>query len=205
MSRLHGRFLAAVFAGALLSACATPDAHAQTLNQSSGEALSQAPPPVATAPRGMDRSEAGTRGPVRNLTPQPGQEILTLRYFRIKKGSFPQFLEASQTGVWPYFEKIGSRVVGMWLVLPPPGGQEASPDYDEVYLSTRYASVEHWSASRDAAAMGGDGPDYAALQAALAIRQSLTLETKVTFMQGATGPLPPVFMPGTGETFVPKP
>ena len=50
--------------------------------------------------------------------------------------------------------------------------------------------------------MGGDGPDYAALQAALAVRQSLSLETKVTFMKGATGPLGPVFMPGTGEKFV---
>ena len=53
--------------------------------------------------------------------------------------------------------------------------------------------------------MGGDGPDYAALQAALAIRQSLTIETKVTFLKGVTGPLPPVFMPGTGETFIPAP
>ena len=86
-----------------------------------------------------------------------------------------------------------------------PGGAAASPDYDEVYLTTRYASVDHWAATRDAAAMGGDGPDYAKLQEALAIRQSLTIETKVTFMQGVVGPLPPVYMPGTGEKFVPAP
>jgi hypothetical protein len=60
-------------------------------------------------------------------------------------------------------------------------------------------------ATRDAAAMGGDGADYAALQAALAVRQSLSIETKVTFLQGVVGPLPPVFMPGTGETFVESP
>ena len=100
--------------------------------------------------------------------------------------------------IWPYFEKIGARIVGMWVVIPPPGGKEASPDYDEVYLTTRYASLDHWAATRDAAAMGGDGPDYAALQAALAVRQSLTIETKVTFLQGVVGPLPPVFMLVTG-------
>jgi hypothetical protein len=93
----------------------------------------------------------------------------------------------------------------MWVVIPPPGGKEASPDYDEVYLTTRYASLDHWAATRDGAAMGGDGPDYAGLQAALAVRQSLTIETNVSFMQGVVGPLPPVYMPGTGETFAPAP
>ena len=34
---------------------------------------------------------------------------------------------------------------------------------------------------------------------------ALTIETKVTFMQGVVGPLPPVFMPGTGETFAKTP
>jgi hypothetical protein len=172
-------------------------------------ATAQTPPSATTSPRAMDRSPAGTLGPVRNMAAQPGQEIVTIRYFRIKKGSFPQFLEASRTGVWPFFEKIGARIVGMWQVIPPQegpnAGRQVSPDYDEAYLMTRYASLEHWSATRNAAAMGGDGPDYATLQKALAIRQSLTLETKVTYLQGVTGPLPPVFMPGTGEKFVPAP
>lgn len=161
--------------------------------------------PPNNNPVQMNRDGPATRGPVRNLSPQAGQEVTTIRYWKIRKGTFPQFLKASQDGIWPYFEKIGARIVGMWLVIPPPGGQEASPDYDEVYLTTRYASVEHWAATRDAAAMGGDGPDYAALQAALAVRQSLTIETKVTFMQGIVGPLAPVYMPGTGEKFIPAP
>jgi hypothetical protein len=176
-----------------LSACTTANA----------QQAQQLPP--NNSPIQMNRDEPDSRGPVRNLSPVAGQEITTIRYWKIRKGTFPQFLEASQNGVWPYFEKIGARVVGMWQVMPPPGGQDASPDYDEVYLTTRYASVEHWAATRDAAAMGGDGPDYAALQAALAVRQSLTLETKVTFLRGVVGPLPPMFMPGTGETFVPAP
>jgi hypothetical protein len=170
-----------------------------------------APPvePPNNSPIAMNRDVAGARGPVRNLAAQPGEEIVTIRYWKIRKGGFPQFLEASQTGVWPFFEKIGARIVGMWQVIPspdgPPDSSNASPDYDEVYLTTRYASLEHWAATRDAAALGGDGPDYAALQAALAVRRSLTLETKVTFLKGATGPLGPVFLPGTGEKFVAAP
>lgn len=177
----------------------------------SATACAQTPEPSApqlppnNSPIQMNRDGPATRSPVRNVSPIPGQEITTIRYWKIKKGTYPEFLKASQDGVWPYFEKIGARIVGMWLVIPPPGGKEASPDYDEVYLTTRYASVDHWAATRDAAAMGGDGPDYAALQAALEVRQSLTIETKVTFMQGVVGPLPPVYMPGTGEKFVPAP
>jgi hypothetical protein len=176
---------------ALASACATT------------QTPQQAPP--NNNPIQMNREAAGSRGPVRNLAAQPGEEIVTIRYWKIKKGAFPQFLEASQNGIWPFFEKIGARIVGMWQVIPPPDGKEASPDYDEVYLTTRYASLAHWAATRDAAAMGGDGPDYAELQKALAIRQSLTIETKVTFLKGATGPLGPVYMPGTGEQFAPLP
>ena len=100
-------------------------------------------------------------------------------------------------GIYPYRNAT--------VIIPPPDGRQASPDYDEVYLTTRYASVAHWAATRDAAAMGGDGPDYAALQAALAVRQSLTIESKVTFLKGATGPLGPVYMPGTGEKFIQAP
>lgn len=183
--------LAAAFLA--LTACAT----AQT------PAPAQLPP--NNNPLQMNRDAASSRGPVRNLAAQPGEEIVTIRYWKIKKGGYPQFLAASQQGIWPFFEKIGARIVGMWEVIPPPDGKEASPDYDEVYLTTRYASLAHWSATRDAAAMGGDGPDYAELQKALAIRQSLTIETKVTFLKGATGPLGPVFMPGTGEKFAPLP
>jgi NIPSNAP len=164
-----------------------------------------APLPPNNNPIQMNRDGPATRGPVRNLAAQPGEEIVTVRYWKIRKGSFPQFLAASQTGIWPFFEKIGARIVGMWQVVPGPNEREASPDYDEAYLMTRYASLDHWAASRDAAAMGGDGPDYAALQEALRIRQSLTIETKVTFLKGATGPLGPVYMPGTGEKFIEAP
>ena len=54
---------------------------------------------------------------VQNQVAQPSQPITTMRYWRIEKGGFPRFLRTSQEGVWPYFEKIGARVVGMWKVL----------------------------------------------------------------------------------------
>jgi hypothetical protein len=169
-------------------------------------------PPVVTSdlptnnnPIQMNRDAAASRGPVRNLTAQPGEEIVTIRYWKIRKGTFPQFLEASETGIWPFFEKIGARIVGMWQVIPPPDGKEASPDYDEVYLTTRYASVEHWAATRDAAAMGGDGPDYAALQAALAVRQSLTIETKVTFLRAPRPARPRSTCPAPARNSSPAP
>jgi hypothetical protein len=85
----------------------------------------------------------GAPHPVRNNIAQPGEEIVTIRYFRIRKGTFDHFLKASQEDVWPFFDKIGARVIGMWKVFPAegvPGQAKESPDYDEVYLSTRYAS-----------------------------------------------------------------
>src|SRR5581483_583532 len=117
---------------------------------------------------------------VRNDVAQPGEEVITIRYFRIRKGTFDQFLKASQEDVWPYFDKIGARVIGMWKVFPAEGvaGQAApNNDYDEVYLSTRYASLEHWKSTRDATSLGGDGPDWEKCQRGLALRQSLTIST----------------------------
>jgi hypothetical protein len=136
---------------------------------------------------------------VRNDVAQPGEEIITIRYFRIKKGTFDQFLKASQEDVWPYFDKIGARVIGMWKVFEAEGveGQSKSnPDYDEVYLSTRYASLEHWKATRDATSLGGNGPDWQICQRGLALRQSLTLQTHVIFLKGAMAANAPLFMPG---------
>jgi hypothetical protein len=146
--------------------------------------------------------------PVRNDVAQPGDEIVTLRYFKIKKGSFDEFLRVSVEGVWPYFEKLGSRVIGMWKVIPPTGIDGApaaeSKEYDEVYLSTRYASLDHWKASRDAVSHGGNGPDWTKCKAALDRRNALTLSTNVIFLRGSMAPGGPYFMPGLDETYEKK-
>ena len=146
--------------------------------------------------------------PVRNDVAQAGEEIVTLRYFRIKKGTFDEFLRISLEGVWPYFEKLGSRVIGMWKVITPAGIEGASSpeakDYDEVYLSTRYASFDHWKASRDAVLHGGNGPDWIKCQAALDRRNALTLSTNVIFLKGSMAPGGPYFMPGLDEVYEKK-
>jgi len=139
---------------------------------------------------------------VRNDAARPGEEIVTKRYWKIEKGSFPEFYRASEEGVWPFFEKIGARVIGMWLVVhPEQGGTEGSDDYDEVYLMTRYASAAHWKATRQMAAMGGNGPDWVKAREALDLRRSLTLETSLEFLQGRTWDNAPWFLPGLDEDY----
>lgn len=158
---------------------------------------------------GLNRAKDADRPhPVRNDVAQPGEEIVTLRYFKIKKGSFDEFLKVSIEGVWPYFEKLGSRVIGMWKVITPAGVEGAPPenkDYDEVYLSTRYAGVDHWKASRDAIQHGGDGPDWMKCKAALDRRNALTISTNLVFLKGSIAPGGPYYMPGLDESYEKKP
>ncbi len=142
---------------------------------------------------------------VRNDIAQAGDEIVTFRHFQIEKGRFDEFYEASEQGVWPYFEKLGSRVVGMWKRIHPVVDGEAvsddSAEYDDVYLMTRYASVAHWRATRDMAAHGGNGPDWVKCREALAFRRSITQETSLMFFEGHVWDNAPWFMPGLDETF----
>ena len=135
---------------------------------------------------------------VRHDVAQPSEPIVTLRYFQIRKGSFPEFLAASQQGVWPFFEKIGSRVVGMWQVIHPADVAEATAvnsEFDEVWLMTQYASVDHWRATRGMSALGGNGPDYEKALAALRLRRDLTIKTDLRFLRGSTWQNPPQFLP----------
>lgn len=142
---------------------------------------------------------------VRNDVAQPGEDIVTLRYFKIHKGQFPAFYKASVEGVWPFFEKIGARVVGQWEVIHPDTGAgtgragEDSAEYDEVYLMTRYASVAHWRATRDMSTHGGNGPDWAKCREALTFRRSITYDTHLTFLKGHLATNGPYFMPGLPE------
>jgi hypothetical protein len=154
----------------------------------------------------VNTTQTETAAPVRNDAARPSDEIVTLRYFKIRKGTFDQFLKASQDAVWPYYEKIGSRIIGMWQVTAAEGVEgapKASPDYDEVYLMTRYASVAHWAATREPVKMGGNGPDWEKCKQGLALRTSLTLETHVTFLKGRAGG-GPYYMPGLAEKYEKK-
>ena len=151
-----------------------------------------------------DSTNAAIPYPVRNDTAAVYDEIVTIRYSRIKKGTFPLWLKVSKEGVWPYFEKLGARIIGAWQVVTPdgiPGATQASNDYDEVYLLTRYANFEHWKATRDPVKLGGNGPDYQKCVWALKIRDSISYESTVKFLKGSLAPDIPYFLPGTGETY----
>ncbi len=107
--------------------------------------------------------------------------IATQRTFRIKKGSFGEFHRLSARGVWPYFERIGARILGMWLVTEDER-EASSPDYDTVILVTRYESREHWKATRNPLALGGEGPMWERFRDALEKRRALTVETWLRFL-----------------------
>ena len=66
---------------------------------------------------------------------------------------------------------------------------------------TRYASYEHWQATRNPIALGGDGPDYRAAMEAYEARQTLTQETSVLFLQGYLFPNPPMYGPQMNERY----
>lgn len=144
-----------------------------------------------------------TPQPVRNDTAAVYDEIVTLRYSKIKKGTFPTWLKVSQEGVWPYFEKLGARIVGAWLVVPVKevNGKVESAEYDEIYLMTRYANLEHWKATREPISLGGNGPDYEKCVKALKIREDLTIESTVQFLHGSMAPNGPYFLPGLKEVY----
>lgn len=154
------------------------------------------------ADRDSKSDAADAPRPVRNSSALAGVEIVAMRFWKIKKGTFDEFFEASVQGVWPYFEKIGARVIGQWKVVHPPASEsEESPDYDEVIMMTRYASYDHWKATRRGVELGGNGPDYEAMREAIALRRSLSLETSVIFLQGNMYHSPPVYLPGLGESY----
>ncbi len=143
--------------------------------------------------------------PVRHDVPQPRTPILTLRYWRIRKGTFDEFYRLTTDGMWPYFEKLGARMVGTWRVVLPPGGREAGilshPDYDEVYMLVRYASFSHWQATRRWARLGGNGPDWEKAQAASSERLKLVLDSWVTFLEGGLYEGGPFFTPALEEHY----
>jgi hypothetical protein len=159
-----------------------------------------------------DLVEAGRRPPatdaripVRVDVAQPGDEIVEVRYQRIRKGSFDQFVGATRSAIWPWEEKLGARPIGQWMIVHPAAASRtpASPAYDEVITMTRFAGRPHREAMQPAAAvyMGGNGPDYDAWQAARVLQLELSLQTDVEIAQGFMYDSPPKFLPGLPERY----
>ena len=145
-------------------------------------------------------------GPVppatRNDRPRDGTEVLVLRHQQLAKGAHDAYYRSSLDGVWPWYEKIGTRVVGQWLVIDSNGGA-GDPGADHAYRLARYASFEHWRATRDPAnaRLGGDGRDRAkSVQAGRDRGGVQTGSQGAYFLQGITAHTRPLFMPGLAES-----
>lgn len=140
------------------------------------------------------------RTPVRNDVAQAGREVLVLRKHRLQLGGHEPFYQSSRDDVWPYFERMGARVVGQWRITQsdamPPQAME------DVYRLVRYASVEHWQATRSQRSVAGDGP---ALEKDLkGRRERATLEVQspgAYFLEGEMAPGGPYFMPAVREKY----
>jgi len=107
-------------------------------------------------------------------------EILVLRYFRIKKGGYADFYQASAEKIWPYYEKAGARIQGMWQVFYPEiNGQSVPkpPEYDEAYLLTMYRDIQHWKNTRfdRIGELYGYGKEFDKLKEGLLVRAGLSL------------------------------
>ena len=76
---------------------------------------------------------------VRNDVTQADTEVLVLRHRKLRKSGHEAYFRPSREGVWPWFERIGSRVVGQWKVIHPDGSQEDAA-YDNEYRLARYAN-----------------------------------------------------------------
>lgn len=138
--------------------------------------------------------------PVRNDVPQPGRELDVLRNHRLKKGGHEPFFQYSRDGLWPYFDRIGARVVGQWKVIDP----AAAGDTEDVYRLTRYASFQHWLGTRSGnqAPIGGDGPAWEKGQSGISDRLNFEVGSAgAYFLEGTIAPDAPMFMPPVPERY----
>ena len=133
-----------------------------------------------------------------------------MRHAYLEKGGYPRWKRNSVEGVWPWFERLGARMLGDFQVIYP-DTPSATPERDEALRFARYASYEHWQATRGAAGSGdtggsvrlsGNGPLSDGSRDGLADRREvLTGSKEAVFLQGYMASNKPIYRPGTGEEF----
>ena len=140
--------------------------------------------------------------PVRNDIAQEGTELLVFRHQQLQKGGHEAYYRLSRHGVWPWFEKIGSRIVGQWKVIHPDGSAE-DPEFDHGYRLARYASYDHWKATRQGhLLLGGDGPDYHRSRESLRARNHYAAGSDgAHFLEGVTATTGVYYMPALDESY----
>lgn len=149
--------------------------------------------------------------PVRNEAPRADQrEVIMMRHAYLEQGSYEYWYAQSVSGVWPWFERLGARILGDFEIIYPLG-EDATPDQDEALRFARYASYKHWQATRGNATAGdtggslrlaGNGGLSDASNAGLRNRRQVSQGSRGgVFLQGYMAETRPLYMPGTGEQF----
>ena len=97
--------------------------------------------------------------------------IYVLRTWKIKPGTWREFQQLSNDGVWPAMEAAGATIIGLWSTIIGDG--------NEVVLVTRYDDLAMWQRTR----FSEDAPDGVAAdlwergREAVMKRQTLTDST----------------------------
>ena len=73
--------------------------------------------------------------------------IYTMRTFQVAREHYQEFVRLSEEEMWPAFEEMGGRALGLWIVTM--GGRE------RIVLMARYESLAHWQETRSMGPPGG--------------------------------------------------
>jgi hypothetical protein len=97
--------------------------------------------------------------------------VYVLRTWKIKPGTWREFQELSNEGVWPAMEAAGAKIIGLWQTIIGEG--------NEVVLLTRYDDLAHWERTRtwQAPPQGVDAELWRRAADAVRKRQALTEST----------------------------
>ena len=97
--------------------------------------------------------------------------VYVLRTWRIKPGTWREFQQLSNDGVWPAMEAAGATIIGLWTTIIGDG--------NEVVLVTRYDDLAMWERTRfsQPAPQGVDEAVWKKGREAVIKRQALTEST----------------------------
>lgn len=110
--------------------------------------------------------------------PEPEPGIYTLRSFRVRPRDDAEFARLTEESIWPWFETMGSRHLGLWRAV--------IAEDPQLYMLSRYRDLAHWEATRQAGPEPSDPalrPRWQAARAALARRAELTLHSGVRVLR----------------------
>ena len=117
--------------------------------------------------------------------PETAPSLYTLRTFRVRPRDDAEFARITEEVIWPWFETMGSRHLGLWRAV--------IAEDPQLYMLSRYDDLAHWQATRGA----GPEPDdssvrhqWQAAREALARRAELTQHSGVRVLRSISARRP---------------